>query len=241
MYVESGNARILIDTGLSLKKLKERMAGIDRNVEDLDAVFLTHEHRDHIGGIGPLINKTKKPYYTTEGTYKGVKRFYGPIPGWQRIDRQGKVTLGDLTIESFPTPHDAHESVAFVVHNGSKKLGHVTDLGCVTETVCETLQGVNTLLVESNHDVEMLRNGPYPYQLRKRVEGKYGHLSNEACAEILTSVRHPQLNQVVLMHLSEKNNCPDLALEIARRALEGHAPNLTVAKQDATTPLTAVS
>ncbi len=239
--MESGCTRIIIDTGLSLKKLKARLAGIGRGIEDLDAVFLTHEHRDHIGGIGPLINKSKAPFYATEGTYRGVKRFYGPVPGWQRIDRQGRVAVGDLHVESFPTPHDAQESVAYVIHCGSQKLGHVTDLGCVTDTVRETLQGVDALLVESNHDVEMLRNGPYSWSLKKRVAGKYGHLSNDACADILRSVRHPGLKKVVLMHLSEQNNCPELALETARRALDGHTPDLTVAQQNATTPLLAVS
>ena len=230
----------MIDNGLSLRELKKRLAAVDRGVEDLDAVFLTHEHSDHVRGVRLLLNKRGIPVYATGGTFDAVRRHHGAFAKSNGIAREEEVAVGDLRIESFPTSHDAAESVAYVVRQGSRMLGHATDLGAVTPPVEDRLRGADVLLVEANHDPAMLANGPYPWPLKQRVASDVGHLSNEACAALLRALVHDGLQKVVLMHLSEKNNRPELALNAARQALsEGTVP-LEVAWQDRPTPLYAI-
>lgn len=238
--MESERARVLIDNGLSLRELKRRLAGVGRNVEDLTAVFLTHEHSDHIRGVRLLLSKHGIPVYATGGTFDAVSRHHGTFAGSNRIAREEEVMVGDLRVESFPTSHDAAESVAYVVRQGTRRLGHATDLGAVTPPVIDRLQGADVLLVEANHDSEMLANGPYPWPLKQRVASDVGHLSNDACADLLRALVHDRLQKVMLMHLSEKNNRPELALTAARRALDGAPVPLDVAWQDRPTPLFAV-
>lgn len=238
--MESDNARILIDNGLSLRELKRRLEGIRRNVEDLSAVFLTHEHSDHVRGVRLLLGKHGIPVYATEGTFDAVRRSHGVFSKSNRIARADEVAVKDLRIESVPTSHDAAEPVAYVVRQGARMLGHATDLGMPTPPVEERLQGADVLLIEANHDSTMLANGPYPWPLKQRVASDVGHLSNHACADLLRVLVHDRLQKVVLMHLSEKNNRPELALAAARQAL-GPAPvPVDVARQDRPTPLYAI-
>ncbi|MCF8721859.1 MBL fold metallo-hydrolase [Nitrospina gracilis] len=240
LFVESDRACILIDNGLSLRELKMRMAAVERNVTDLDAVFLTHEHSDHIRGMKLLLNKHGIPVYATKGTFDGARRHHDPFEKAQCIAREDEVAVGDLRIESFPTPHDAAESVAYVVRCGSLKLGHATDLGSSTPTVEARLKGMDVLLIEANHDPDMLINGSYPWSLKKRVASETGHLSNQTCGEMLSVLNHDKLQKVVLMHLSEKNNRPELALNHAHRALAASPVPVEVARQDRPTPLFAI-
>ncbi|MCA9484753.1 MAG: MBL fold metallo-hydrolase [Nitrospina sp.] len=222
---------------MSLRSLNERMAAIGRDLADVSAVFLTHEHTDHIRGAGPLTKKYDLPLYGTQGTLDCMEKHLPPGARWNTLRREDEVTLGDLRVEAYPTPHDGRESVAFVVHYGEKRLGHATDLGCVDMTVLEKMRHCDALLVESNHDPKLLSAGPYPWPLKKRVGGDRGHLSNQACAGLLHQVKHERLQTVVLMHLSEVNNRLDLVERHARQGLEGCSARLHISRQEAPTPL----
>jgi phosphoribosyl 1,2-cyclic phosphodiesterase len=237
LYIEADGKRILIDAGLSEKKLSQRMALIDRSLSGLDAVFVTHEHSDHIRGVGPLVRKHQLPLYTTEGTYNQASATMGKLTGFTPIRAGQPVEFGELVIEPYATPHDAEESVAFVIHYRGLRLGIATDLGRVTPEVVDKLQKMDVLLIESNHDVEMLDAGPYPWVTKRRIKSDVGHLSNEACGEILSSVKHSGLRLVVLMHMSETNNHPDLARLVAQQALGEDAPNMIIAEQNHPTRL----
>jgi phosphoribosyl 1,2-cyclic phosphodiesterase len=237
VYIEADGKRVLIDAGLSEKKLSQRIAHIDRSLSGLDAVFATHEHSDHIRGMGPLLRKHQVPLYTTEGTYKRASHTLGKLPGFNAIRAGQPVEFGELIVEPYATPHDAEESVAFVIHYRGLRLGLATDLGKVTPEVKSKLQKLDALLIESNHDVEMLDAGPYPWVTKRRIKSDVGHLSNEACGEMLASVKHSKLRLVVLMHMSETNNHPDLARLTAQQALGQDTPNMIIAEQNHPTPL----
>ncbi|MZG29327.1 MAG: MBL fold metallo-hydrolase [Nitrospinae bacterium] len=240
LYIEADDKRILIDAGLSEKKLSQRMAAINRSFEGLNAVFATHEHTDHIRGIGPLLRKHKLQLFTTEGTFKRASSSMGTLPGFNSIRAGQPVEFGELLVEPYSTPHDAEEPVAFVFHYRGLRLGLATDLGRVTREVKNKLQKLDALLIESNHDINMLDAGPYPWITKRRIKSDVGHLSNEACGDLLSSVKHSGLRLVVLMHMSETNNHPELAMITARQALGQDSPEMIVAEQNHPTPLMAL-
>ena len=235
LYIETGQSRILIDAGLSAKKLGERMARLGRSPQDLDAVFLTHEHADHVAGAGPLLRKHNLTLHCTEGTLRKISKRVGRIPGFKPIRADEPVTVGDLCVEPYATPHDAEEPVAFVVRQGALKLGHATDLGSATPGVREKLKLSDVLLLEVNHDVELLQQGPYPWSLKQRILSDVGHLSNQTSAELLASVLHRGLKKVVLMHMSETNNRSELAHAAVKQALGGQPAEIVFARQDVPT------
>ncbi len=237
VYIEADGKRILIDAGLSEKKLSQRIALIDRPLSGLDAVFATHEHSDHIRGIGPLLRKHQLSLFTTEGTYKKAYRSMGKLPSFNPIRAGQPVEFGELVVEPYATPHDAEESVAFIIHYRGLRLGIATDLGRVTQYVINKLQKLDALLIEANHDVDMLDAGPYPWVTKRRIKSDVGHLSNEACGELLSSVKHSGLRLVVLMHMSETNNHPELARITAQQALGHDSPKMIIAEQNHPTPL----
>ena len=242
VYIEADGKRILIDAGLSEKKLSQRMAHIDRSLNGLDAVFATHEHSDHIRGMGPLLRRHQLPLYTTEGTYNRARHSLGTLPSFNQIRAGQPVEFGELVVEPYATPHDAEESVAFVIHFRGLRLGLATDLGKVTAEVKSKLQKLDALLIESNHDVEMLDAGPYPWVTKKRIKSDVGHLSNEACGEMLSSIKHSGLRLIVLMHMSETNNHPELARITACQALgQDDSTEMIIAEQNHPTPLIPLS
>jgi phosphoribosyl 1,2-cyclic phosphodiesterase len=236
IYIESDVAKIIIDSGLSVKELGKRLNSIDRTPEELDAVFLTHEHSDHIGGVGPLVRKYSIPLYATNGTIQAGKKL-GSIPVFNSICSGKTIQLDGLEIEPYATSHDAQESVAYVIRYQNRKLGHATDMGMVTHEALEILKNSHVLLLESNHDVEMLDFGPYSWALKKRIKSDRGHLSNEACGKLLAAVKHEHLQRVVLMHLSQTNNHPEIAHLTALQALGSHTPILSLANQNQPTEL----
>ena len=242
-YIETDSHKILLDAGLSEKKLSERLASIGREAKDLNAIFITHEHSDHVSGIGPLVRKHNIPLLTTEGTFRKIQKRIGRIPIWSPIRSEEPVAIGEMMVEPYATPHDGEESVAFVIQCGNTKIGHATDLGKVTPFVRQKLKESTALLVEANHDIGMLEVGSYPWQLKQRIKSEVGHLSNEDCGDLLADANHEGLRLVVLMHMSETNNLPELVSLTVEQALGQRADKIkrVLAKQDSPTELLSVS
>jgi len=219
-YIESAGVRILIDGGQSGKRILDNMvlAGCG-NARDLDAIFVTHAHRDHVIGVGILARKLKIPVYATEGTWYQMKPLIGDLPRELKryIGTETSVRIGDLQIDSFPTSHDALESVGYVVREEEVSLGIATDCGVFSNCMERYLKNVQGLVLEANHDLTMLKNGRYPEYLKRRIAGVKGHLSNEDAAKGLLRILGEKTQQVLLAHLSEENNHPSLALESFKR------------------------
>jgi len=177
--------------------------------------------------------------YATKGTIQAGQKL-GNIPEFIPIRAGETVRLDGLEIEPYATSHDAQESVAYVARSQSRKLGHATDMGMITHEILEKLKNSHVLLLESNHDVEMLDVGPYPWALKQRIKSELGHLSNEACGDLLAGISHEHLRRVVLMHLSQTNNHPEIAYVTALQALGSRTPMLSLARQDQATELLEV-
>ena len=220
IYIGSDDHHILIDAGISKKKIEEGLARLELSPSDLDAVLITHEHGDHVNGLGVLSRKYGLPLYATEGTIDqiGTMKALGKIPNglFHVIRAEEDFRLGDLEIQPFTVAHDAAEPVAYRINSGRRSAAVVTDLGEYDESIIAKLQQLDALLLEANHDVRMLQAGPYPYRLKRRVMGNRGHLSNEDAGRLLCELIHPGLQGVLLGHLSKQNNYEELAREAVR-------------------------
>jgi phosphoribosyl 1,2-cyclic phosphodiesterase len=216
LYAGNEDTHILIDAGISCKRICEGLKAFELDGKDIEGILVTHEHTDHIAGLGVLSRKFHIPIYGTLKTLRQIaemdnlgkidSELFFPIESGKAFD------IGTLSVESFSISHDAADPVSFVLHDGEEKLGMVTDLGYYDETVVGCLKDSNLLYVEANHDVHMLQAGPYPYYLKRRILGERGHLCNEMAAKLITELTHDKLAQVILGHLSKENNYPDLAL-----------------------------
>ena len=225
-FVRAGGTSMLIDAGQSGKRILANMAVAGcGDGSSLSAILVTHAHRDHITGVGVLARRLSLPVYATEGAWFEMGPAAADIPAELRftIDCCGKWSLGCLDLEAFPTSHDALESVGFVVRHGEEALGIATDSGVFTSRMERVLQGVEVLVLEANHDLEMLRKGKYPQYLKKRIAGIDGHLSNDDAGNALQRIAGDGLRKVVLSHLSQENNTEEKALEAASRALPDKA------------------
>ena len=220
IYVGDDHTHILVDAGISKKRVEEGLNGIGLTVNDLNAIFVTHEHIDHIGGLGVLTRKCQAPVYATGGTIRGIfnTASLGKIDEerFVEIEENQCVTIGDIQVDSMKISHDAAQPVAYRFFGHGKKIAVATDLGMITEENEEKLKGMDALLLEANHDVNMLQVGPYPYYLKQRILGERGHLSNEAAGKLLSRLLHDGMQAVVLGHLSKENNLPELAYESVR-------------------------
>lgn len=220
-YIGSEHTRILIDAGISGKKIMEGLAELGLTGEQIDALFITHEHVDHIRGAGVLSRRFDIPIFATADTWAAMEDSLGRIaPGNKRIVYADEMCpINDLCVKPFAIPHDAAEPVGYSVFAGKKKLTLATDIGHVTDTIRENIEDSELLLLESNHDVDMLKRGSYPWHLKQRILGEKGHLSNTAAGELLTEVMSGKLKYVFLGHLSEENNNPHLAYETVEEIL----------------------
>jgi phosphoribosyl 1,2-cyclic phosphodiesterase len=229
LLVESGNTRVLIDCGFSVHEIRARLARLDRTPDQIDAVLITHEHSDHIGSSAALARRHRVPVYMTPGTRIGARD--GAYPCLREFHAEERFAIGALEIQPFTVPHDAREPAQFVFSDGAARLALLTDAGHVTAHMIAQIDGVAALLLECNHDPTMLAHGPYPEALKRRVGGPYGHLPNHEAQRLLSSIDHHRLQHVVGMHLSERNNRPDLARAALAAALGCRPEETTVADQ----------
>ena len=219
--VEHRGTVVYFDSGLSGREHARRMEQSGLKCGSPAAIFLSHEHSDHLKGVGVLARRFQAPVYTSSGTAAAAETRLGRVPELVRMPNGDSVELGCLRISSFSVPHDAADPSGYVIQWDGGKLGIATDLGTAGPLVRARLSDCTALLLEFNHDLEMLWNGRYPWPLKQRIASATGHLSNEAAAELLSAVSHRELTTVVLAHLSEENNRPDLAVAAAREVLEG--------------------
>ena len=238
LWIESCGEAVLIDAGVSCRQVNLRAAGAGLDIGRLRALVLSHEHGDHLSGARVLTRKHGLHVYATEGTARAWLDAGGEATSGLTHLRPGVTErIGVFRITPFSTSHDVADPVMFRVENGSgQSLGLATDLGIVTRLVEDRLSGCQALVLESNHDPEMLIEGPYPWPLKQRIGSRVGHLSNGQAAELLSRLCHPGLERVVLAHLSETNNRPELALAAARPVLPERVA-LSVAEQNRPTPV----
>jgi len=223
------STRLLVDAGFSVRELVRRLARAGCAPEELDAVFITHEHGDHIGCALAFAMRYRRPLIMSRGSWRAVGSADFD-PALLCIAKDGQaLPLGDMELRPFAVPHDANEPLQVVLGDGASRLGLVTDLGCAPAAVAAALSDCQALLLECNHDEAMLRSGPYHPALKKRILGSHGHLSNAAAAELLSRCLHGGLNLVAAAHLSEHNNTPDLAREALAQVLGGRPTDIRIA------------
>jgi phosphoribosyl 1,2-cyclic phosphodiesterase len=239
VFIESGKTAILIDCGFSGKETAVRLAQIGRDIEALNGIFVTHEHHDHIQGVGVLSRRCGIPIFANEGTFRGGGKTLSKLSGQCEFQTGDPITFQDLQIRSFALSHDTSDPVGFVVGNGEKSVGCCTDTGIGSRLIDQRLRGCDSIVLEFNHDPEMLKNGPYPPSVQQRVRSRHGHLSNGDAAELLESIVNDKLQRIVLAHLSETNNLPEIAYREAVQALNGRLElsALEIATQERPTPL----
>lgn len=220
IYVGSDATHLLVDVGISGKRTEAGVHSLGITLRELDGILVTHEHADHIAGIGVMARKYGIPIYATEGTIQAIRNCnsVGKIDDslFVTIKADEKVTIKDLVVNPMKISHDASEPVAYRFSYGNKKVAVCTDLGLYNDYTIECLRGMDALLLEANHDVNMLQVGPYPYYLKQRILGNRGHLSNENSGRLLCNILHDNLQHIILGHLSKENNLPELAYETVR-------------------------
>jgi beta-lactamase-like protein len=221
LLVLADGAAILVDAGLPGRVVAEALAAAGVAPEQLSGILVTHEHSDHVKGVGILARRYRLPVYANAGTWRGMLPLIGEIPPAQvRVfETERDFYLGGINVLPYKTPHDANESVGFVFQSGGSKLSILTDAGHINERMLDAVSGSGLILIESNHDVEMLKAGRYPFPLKRRILGDEGHLSNDACGAALTALYGRGVRRAVLGHLSRENNFESLALETVRAAL----------------------
>lgn len=228
--ISQGATHILVDAGISCRRIATALQGSGLRLEDLTGICITHEHSDHISGLATLTKKHRIPLYATSGTARQLCCRIAFLEDLIHDFQPGaRFSIGGLTVETFPTLHDTAQPCGFAFSNGEKKAAVVTDLGIVTEAVTQGIRGASVLVVEANHDVECLKSGPYPYYLKERILGERGHLSNEAGAALARTAARDGAHTIILAHLSAENNTPALARNAAERALLGWEGRLMVA------------
>ncbi|MFN9030576.1 MAG: MBL fold metallo-hydrolase [Betaproteobacteria bacterium] len=202
--------RMLVDNGFGPRQLDERLGRLGLTVDDLDAVFVTHEHSDHVGGVSALLKRRSLALLCSAGTRNAAGLICAEVD-WRRVRDGAAITVGAMQVLPLAVPHDAAEPLQLVVTDGDRRLGVLTDIGVPTTAVARAFDGLNAMLIECNHDPELLRNGAYPPFLKARIAGDRGHLSNAQAAQLLDSIDRSRLNRVVAAHLSRQNNRPALA------------------------------
>ena len=249
--VGSDDCHVLIDAGISGKRIENGLNSIDLKTADMQGILITHEHIDHIAGLGGIARRYGIPMYATGETVDAIlhTKTVGKIDEalFQVIESEREFTIGDLTIEPVSISHDAADPVAYILKNENHKIAIITDLGIYDDYLIEKLQGLDILLLEANHDVRMLEAGSYPYPLKRRILGERGHLSNEVSGQLLGELLHDDMKAVILGHLSKENNYAELAYETVRQEVtlgenpyKGNDFPIYVAKRNEPMPMLCV-
>ncbi|MCP3951127.1 MAG: MBL fold metallo-hydrolase [Desulfobacterales bacterium] len=232
IYVSDGRTRILIDAGLSGVEIERRMQSRGLDPNRLDGIAVSHEHTDHIQAVGVLARRFKLPIYISPETYTAASGQLGRIDAAHNFSCGVPFQIGTLELHPFSISHDASDPAGFTVTSNGTRIGIATDLGVATTMVKTHLKECTALIIEANHDRTMLEEGPYPWPLKQRIQGRSGHLSNDDTTRLLKEVLHKHLTHVILAHLSEQNNTPQKARRTVAQALQATRVNLSVAIQD---------
>ena len=243
IFAGTDQTHILVDAGISARRIERGLFEVGLKPSELSAICITHEHSDHIKGLGVLARKYEIPIYGTRGTIDEIRKVksLGEYPDelLRPVLADVKITIGDLAVMPFHIDHDAAEPVAYRIQSGNKSIAVATDLGHFNQYTIDHLLDLDAVLLESNHDIRMLETGPYPYYLKRRILGDYGHLSNENAGRLLNCILNDKLKHILLGHLSKENNLPELAFETVRLEVDmGDCPyqssdfHMTVASRD---------
>jgi len=220
IYIGTDTTHLLVDTGISRKRIEEGLKALELSLNDIDGILISHEHADHISGLGVVLRKREIPVYATRGTIERMResRSLGGIPEelFREVTFDESFLIKDMAVTPMYISHDAAQPAAYRFRYDKKSAAVITDLGCYNDYTVECLRGTDALLLEANHDVRMLETGSYPYYLKRRILGEKGHLSNENSGRFLSRILHDHLKAVVLGHLSKENNIPELAYETVR-------------------------
>ena len=241
LLVMSKRAKILIDSGLSYRQLRLRAKSLKVDIDDLSAVFVTHEHGDHVNGIGVLARNQNVPVFMTSDTQENLPASVGRIPRIETFDAGDPITVDGISLRSFSVSHDAADPVSYVVSADGARLGIATDLGKPSLLVRERLKGSHALILESNYCPAMLRKSSYPAAIRQRINGNRGHLSNQDMNSLLSGLLHSDLQLVIAVHVSQENNSEERARMMALQVLKDHPAELVIAQQETPTPLFTIS
>jgi phosphoribosyl 1,2-cyclic phosphodiesterase len=232
LVVEQGRTRVMLDCGFTIAETTRRLARVGLAPQDVAAILVTHEHDDHLGGVARFAKRHAIPVYLTRGTGQWLPPDF-PAVLVRFIDPHTPFEVDDLQVDPFPVPHDAREQVQFAFGNGDTRMGMVTDLGCATQHVVEKLSGCHALVIECNHDLDMLMSGPYPASLKQRVAGRFGHLCNADAAHLVEALDRSNLRHLLAAHLSKQNNTPALAAAAMAAVLGCDASWVGIADQEA--------
>jgi len=230
IYISDGFTAILIDAGFSAIEIKRRLKSRGLNPKEINAILVTHEHSDHIQAVGVLSRQLMLPVYVNQ-KIKNISSLANTVHEMRTFTSGSSFQINNLAVHPFTVSHDAADPVGFTIGQNGKRIGLATDLGTVTSTVRENLKHCHLLIVEANHDPDMLANGPYPWTLKKRIQSRSGHLSNKQSKNLLRELQHRRLQHVILAHLSETNNTPRKVLDEVSKAFTRFTPRLTIASQ----------
>lgn len=235
-YVESGGVKLIFDAGISGRQAEQRLADHGKNIRDVDALIISHDHRDHTCCMGIYQRKFGLPIYITRRTFEATRRRMnlGHVNDIRYFGAGESIEFGHISVETLRTPHDAADGVAFVIDDSLRRFGVLTDLGHVFEDLKQAIGTLDAVLIESNYDVSMLRGGPYPEFLKKRISGASGHISNLDAARLLKTSASPRLQWACLAHLSDENNDPKLAIQTHHEILGAEFPITCADRQTAT-------
>lgn len=225
-YLESGGTSILIDAGMSGVELQKRLAAVGVELAAINAILITHEHNDHVQGVGVLSRRAKIPVYANTATFTAAAKVVNKLYSYKEFETGGVFCINNLKIHPFSISHDAEDPVGFRISDGNVSFGYCTDTGKVSRLMLHRLASCQALVLESNHDIEMLQNGKYPPYLKQRIRSSQGHLDNKEAAVFLEGLAHEDLQHVVLAHLSEENNHPDIAFHTAVQALNSNTGSI---------------
>lgn len=236
--VAGGDTLVMIDCGFSLAETTRRMQTLGVSPEQVDAILVTHEHNDHIAGVGKFVRRYGTEVWMTHGTRRVWKD--AAVPEIRMINPHLAFRLGEFEVQPYPVPHDACEPCQFVLKTAGRRIGILSDAGSITPHICEQLNGCDALLLECNHDPQMLAQGPYAESLKQRVAGPWGHLSNQQAAGLLAQLEVAALQHLAVTHISETNNTPELAHAAVAATLDGMPGRIVLANQESGLPWTEI-